>query len=251
MFEREGTMVVLLEIVDAARKQIDAWLRGESEGFAIDPQLFGRPDAWEALETGDPEIFDLLMWMALASSLAVDEPTSAPPPPEPIRHAPFDLQMLWLAASSNAHSRISIGRTRIVVASDDLKELGLFEMTEEALADELARANEYEYAWHITPHTSSAKLAFHDWDGVFEMRWNRGDVASTIFHFDDEKGRNQKVYVSDFVLRVVLGTRWPDDTTGLKTKAKAEWNPTHRRLWELAAFLCGHRSTEDLHRCSR
>ena len=235
-----------LEVVEKARAQVDAWLAGSSEPFELDVRLFGRPDAWEALEMGDPDTFDLFIWLALACALVADERSTAAPPPEPIRHAPFEAQLLWLAASSTAPSRVRIGRTQIVVASDSLNERGLFEMSATELADEIARRHEYERAWHITDHTSSAKLAFHDWDGMFELRWNRGDSKSTILRFDDEKGYSEMLYPSDFVLRVVLGAKWPDDTSALKKRALSDWSPVHRRLWELAAFVCAHRSVEKL-----
>ncbi len=235
-----------LEVVQAARAQLDAWLGGENDRFDLHPRLFGRPNAWEALEMGDADEFDLLMWLALACAMGAEERVSAGEAPEPIRHAPVEVQALWLAASSSAPSRYRIGRTSIVVASDSLKHCGLFEMSAEALADELARRNEYECAWHITAHTSAIKLAVHDWDGTFEARWNRGEPEVELLRFDDEKGRNETLYISNFVLRVALGSRWPDDTKALKKKPQADWPPTHRRLWELASFLCAHRDSADL-----
>ena len=71
-------------------------------------------------------------------------------------------------------------------------------------------------------------------------------MAATLLRFDDEKFRHEKLYASDFVLRTVLGVKWPDDMSALKKAAKADWAPVHRRLWELSAFLCGYRDAEHL-----
>lgn len=54
-FARYGSSVVTtLEVVDAARSQIDAWLRGESDRFDLEARLLGAPDAWEPKQDWTP-----------------------------------------------------------------------------------------------------------------------------------------------------------------------------------------------------
>ncbi|MCA9611699.1 MAG: hypothetical protein R3B99_05370 [Polyangiales bacterium] len=220
-------MIGARQIADA---QVELWLEGSPRFAYLPPGVIANDAPPEVLEAG--EDLEPIYAMALASALCADgarEPDAVPPP---LRDAPWDLQLVWFATCS--HAATHFGEWRFCLAQGPVHVLTDDEVLEDA---------EGEGRWQSTLHAVFVTLAARDGGEVIEARWNVGDPRVTLVVLDHDLERMEPCDWTRLLERL-LGVS--EDRQKLKKHAPVGSTKAHRRAHEIAAYLMGFRSVEQL-----